>query len=144
MMIELTHRPLELADTHAQRTSSTVQPVTALRTTPEIDTRRYQYWTGASDQRYICTVFKPDACPSVKTAVYIAVYRDPDGQATPLMVDHFNSPFISGGKSSHMFGEALNLGANEIHIHLLADDVFEAKQVSEDLQARIFPLDIAV
>lgn len=144
MMIELTQSRFGIAPAPASLTNSAAGPVTALITNSEIDTRRYQYWTGVSDKRYICTVFKPDACPSVKTAVYIAVFRDTEGQVTPLTVGHFNTPFISGGKSSHIFGEALNLGANEIHIHLLVDDPFEAKQVSEDLQARLFPLDIAV
>lgn len=144
MMIELTHRCFETPDPRVAHISSASGPVTALNSNSEIDTKRYQYWTGASDKRYICTVFKPGACPSVKTAVYIAVYRDDEGHVTPLTVGHFNSPFISGGKRSQQFAEALDLGANEVHIHLLADDPFEASQVSEDLQARLFPLDIAV
>lgn len=126
----------------AKQGSSSNHPV-SLDLKSETGAKRYHYWMGASGRRYICTIFSPRNCPTVSSAVYIAVHRNEDGTITPLSAGFYHSPFVGGVKNAHHFAEAVKLGANEIHMHLLADDPFEAEEISNDIYAQIFPAETA-
>jgi hypothetical protein len=93
------------------------------------------FWRGASGRGYIHTTWQLTECPPVPPAVYTLVRRTSRGIAEPL---HF-------GRVTHT-APTLNLavirqrgaqlGADEVHVHLLASCPLQAMAVEIDLRAR--------
>lgn len=100
--------------------------------------QQFQFWTGASGERYVHSVFSLIGCPEVPKAVYLLVRRDQRDRRTVLRV----------GRTAHD-AESLNLaeirhrgaqlGANEVHVHFLAASDRERRQVELDLRSAHFP-----
>lgn len=98
---------------------------------------RFQFWRGASGERYLHTVYGLIDCPELPIVNYILVNRAPSGERTALRV----------GRTSHD-AETLNLaevrhrgaqlGANEVHVHFLAETDAERQLIDFDLHARLF------
>lgn len=89
---------------------------------------RFHSWRGASGRRYICSVFpvRDDAelggLPEFDGAVALAVSRDDRGRRRKVAVlDLFWRDGQFGG-DVRAAGEALDAGACEWHVHLLAED----------------------
>ena len=93
--------------------------------------REFHYWVGASGTRYLHTVFAPADCPALDEAVYVAVRRACDGRRRALAVGLFG-PFGGGCEIS----AATRLGADEIHVHLMADTPAARRIVLRDLAGR--------
>lgn len=92
------------------------------------------FWTGASGRRYVHSVFDPMGCPELPAANYVLVRRDRDGRPRVMrvgVVDHF-SPSLNRAELRH---RAARIGANEIHLHLLAEDLTARAAVRIDLTA---------
>jgi hypothetical protein len=97
---------------------------------------RFVYWRGASGRRYIHTVYDADACPPLPGAVFVAVARGGDGYCRALAVGRFPKPHAfnlarpaDDGSSAHR--------ADEMHVHLLAEDEAERRAVVEDLRGAL-------
>jgi hypothetical protein len=99
--------------------------------------QRFQFWTGASGQRYVHTIYTLLDCPALSSGNVILVKRDEDGQRTILdvCVVALNSPSLN---LAEIRQRGATLGANEVHVHLLADSEREAKRIAFDLQCGHF------
>lgn len=93
----------------------------------------FQFWSGASGTRYVHTIYNLFECPPVEAANYILVKRHLNGERT----------VISIGRAAHTTGmlnlaeirlRSAQLGANEVHIHLLADSFGESREIEADLR----------
>jgi hypothetical protein len=95
----------------------------------------FWYWHGASGRRYIHSVYSPEKCPPLPGAVFLAVRRLGTIR-TVLTAGRFAGLWdvnIATGDASHW----RDLGANEIHVHLLSRDDEEARAVVRDLHAAL-------
>jgi hypothetical protein len=98
-------------------------------------TSRYHYWLGASGARYLHSVYSLRECPALPKATYILVRRDPDGVRWPLKVG-LTVEEAHSLNLAHLRFEGARRGANEVHIHLLAENAEEREAVATDLKAR--------
>ena len=95
---------------------------------------RFHFWTGGTGRRYVHTVYSLVECPALVSGNYILVHCGEDGQRTVLAIG-----------SAHHAAATLNLadirqrgaelGANEVHIHLLASTSRASKLVEFDLRS---------
>ena len=92
----------------------------------------FHYWRGRSGQRYLHTVYSLVGCPALPQANYILVRRDADGTREALAFGRTKDDAMSVNLA-HLRHEGAKLGANEVHIHLLADTESERDQVETDL-----------
>ncbi|HRY05711.1 MAG TPA: hypothetical protein P5114_01185 [Hyphomicrobiaceae bacterium] len=95
--------------------------------------QRFQFWNGASGQRYVHTIYTLLDCPALSSGNFILVNRDESGHRTILEIG-----LLSGNAPTLNLAEirqrGATLGANEVHVHLLADSDREAKRIAFDLQ----------
>ncbi len=95
----------------------------------------FWYWHGASGRRYIHSIYSPDKCPPLPGAVYLAVRRLGTIR-TVLGAGRFAGLWdvnIAAGATCRW----RDLGANEIHVHLLSRDAAEAEAIASDLRAAL-------
>ena len=93
---------------------------------------RFWYWHGASGKRYIHSVYLADQCPPLPGAVFVAVRRRGDVRE-PVAVGRLNKIWdVSTGISGGI--DLVAIGAEELHVHLLAREEDAADAVAEDLQ----------
>jgi hypothetical protein len=90
---------------------------------------RFWYWHGASGRKYIHSVYRPDACPPLPGAVYVAV-KVIAGMRVVLSIGRF-PPVLEGGARSRFDG------ANEVHVHLLARNDGDADHIRRDLETAV-------
>lgn len=91
----------------------------------------FWYWHGASGRRYIHSVYSPDKCPPLPGAVFLAVRRL-GALRTVLGAGRFTGLWdinLPAGGIDHW----RDLGANEIHVHLLSRSDAEAQATAADL-----------
>ena len=100
--------------------------------------RRFLHWRGASGRRYLFSIFplsraaSIDEAPRFHDAVLLAVLRDAAGERRILMADETGTLpdlFYASAK----LRDAVAAGANEIHAHLLADDMPARAALLHDL-----------
>jgi len=98
---------------------------------------QFQFWTGASGKRYVHTTYPFLYCPQLPACNYILVHRSPDGLCKPLAVGRtMNQARSLNLAEIRRLGA--NLGANEVHVHLLAGNPEKAQRVEADLHAACF------
>jgi hypothetical protein len=122
-----------LADVRTRRASNKAnQPfeVTA-QVDPEISPR-FHFWTGASGKRYVHTVYSLFDCPTIEDANYILVRRADRATRTVLAIGRLCNQNVSLNLAE-IRQHASALGADEVHVHLLASSPQEALAVEEDL-----------
>lgn len=91
------------------------------------------FWQGASGERYVHHVYSLIGCPQLPAANYALFARDADGTRTVLFI----------GRTAHA-AQSLNLaeirhrgaklGANEVHVHMLARSEAERGVIEMDLR----------
>jgi hypothetical protein len=93
---------------------------------------RFHFWTGASGKRYVHTVYSLFDCPTLEDANYILVRRSDRATRSVLAIGR-----LSNHNPSQNLAEirqhAAELGADEVHVHLLASSSQEAEAVEADL-----------
>ena len=98
---------------------------------------RFEFWRGASGKRYIHTVYSLLFCPAVSDATYVLIRREADGSRKVLRIGR-----TLGDEASLNLAEIRQrgaaLGANEVHVHLIATSNRDRAMVEFDLQARAF------
>lgn len=99
--------------------------------------QRFQFWTGATGRRYVHTIYTLLDCPALSSANYILVARDGDGRRTILEMGRLgaNSPTLN---LAEIRQRGASLGANEVHVHLLAESAREAQRIEFDLKSGNF------
>jgi hypothetical protein len=124
---------LTLAQT-AQRRALSPPPATDLAADKAA---RCQSWRGASGRRYVHAVYSLIECPPLPQATYLLVRHEDDGNCRVL--------HIASGESSaptlnlaRIRQRGATLGANEVHVHLLAETQGQRQVVTCDLRAGIF------
>lgn len=92
---------------------------------PEHSTK-FHFWTGLSGKRYVHTVYDASNCPDIGLSVYIIVKRS-RSKIIPIFIG-------IGTKKLDLINLMKMKSGNEIHLHLLCNNVNEAIQAAEDLK----------
>lgn len=96
------------------------------------DSGRFCAWRGLTGRRYMASIYGFDDCPDYENVVALAVRRNPDGRRAILAgVDLGAFPIIALNDAA--MRAAREQGANEIHLHLLADTPEARAAAIEDL-----------
>ena len=94
---------------------------------------RFHFWTGNSGARYVHTVYDLVSCPTLPASNYMLIKRTDAGELDVLAIGQ-----VSNSATSLNLAEVrrhgAELGATEVHVHLLAEDRQQAKQIQQDLQ----------
>ncbi len=124
-------RIIELAVYRAQRTLAHEE--TVRRAAQAHEATRFHFWTGASGKRYVHSVYDLVECPPLPAANYVLVRRDSNGRPHALSIGRTTSsvPSLNLAELRHRGAE---LGANEVHVHLLADNAKVGKLIEFDLR----------
>ena len=124
-------RIIELAVYRAERTLA--QEQVAQRTARAEEAARFHFWTGASGKRYVHSVYDLVECPALPAANYVFVRRNASGRPEALSIGRVTSsvPSLNLAEIRHRGAE---LGATEVHIHLLADNAKVGKLIEFDLR----------
>jgi hypothetical protein len=94
----------------------------------------FHYWRGASGRRYLHSVYTLIGCPALPRANYILVRRYEDGSRVALSFGQTKGDAVTLNLA-HLRHEGAKIGANEVHIHLLAESADERLLVEADLAA---------
>lgn len=96
------------------------------------DGERFCAWRGLSGRRYVTSIYRFSDCPDYEHVVALAVRRDSDGRRTVLAgVDLGAFPIVALNGAA--MAAAREQGANEVHLHLLADTADARSAAIEDL-----------
>lgn len=126
---------IQLADFRHRRSAVTVSGGTHEFESPT----RFHFWTGASGKRYVHTVYSLFDCPPVGVANYVLVRRESRTQRTVLAIGRLASDAASLNLAE-IRQRAATLGADEVHIHLLATSAQESQAVEVDLRTAQFAI----
>lgn len=96
----------------------------------------FLFWTGASGTRYVHTVYNLFDCPPVEGANYILVKRHSDGHRTVVSIGRATSEAGTLNLADIRLRSA-QLGANEVHIHLLAGSSAQSQLIETDLRGSL-------
>ena len=94
----------------------------------------FHYWRGASGRRYLHSVYTLIGCPALPRANYILVRRFEDGTREALAFGQTRDDTASLNLA-HLRHQGAKCGANEVHIHLLAESADARASVEDDLLA---------
>ncbi len=105
---------------------------------PATDTRsgasgRFHFWRGASGRRYAHTVYSLLECPMLHRGTYVLVRREASGARVALRIAATEHEAPSLNLADIRRRGAL-LGADEVHVHLLADTPEARRDVERDLK----------
>ena len=92
----------------------------------------FHYWQGLTGERYLHSVYRLQDCPELPKANYIMVKKLENGDAIPLFIGQTLADATSLNLA-HIRQKAARLGANEIHIHVMADSSAQRNEVERDL-----------
>jgi hypothetical protein len=108
----------------------------SVRQAPFAESLQLADWAGASGQRYQHLVYGLIECPLAPKANYVLARRDRAGRTTVLKVGRtsHDAPTLNRAQLRH---EAALLGANEIHLHVVARTDAERILVEFDIAATL-------
>ena len=98
---------------------------------------RFHFWTGASGKRYVHTVYSVFDCPPLGLASYVLVRRASKTERKVLAIGRLSHEQASLNLAE-IRQRAATLGADEVHVHLLASTVSECQAVEVDLRTAQF------
>ena len=98
---------------------------------------RLHFWRGASGKRYVHSVYSLIECPPLPKAMYLLVHRNKDGQRQVLHIGcgQSDAPTLNLARVRQ---RGAQLGANEVHVHFLAETEAQRRLVTCDLRAGQF------
>jgi hypothetical protein len=128
---------IALAEVRARRAGQVadglnVGAVAAADTSP-----RFHFWTGASGKRYVHTVYSLFDCPPLGMASYVLVRRASKTERVVLAIGRLMHEHASLNLAD-IRQRAATLGADEVHVHLLAVSASECQAVEVDLRTAQF------
>jgi hypothetical protein len=133
-------RIIELAAFRAQRWEASDAPTA--RNARADEANRFHFWTGASGKRYVHTVYDLVACPALPAANDVRVRRQPSGRRQILSIGRVSHPAPSLNLAE-IRQRGAELGADEVHVHLLAENAKHSKLVEFDLRTGQVEADFA-
>lgn len=96
---------------------------------------RFHGWRGLSGQRYVCTIFASAGdAGAFADAVVIAVARHACGTSEAVLIGQ-SGALPDCFAASRFVAWARELGANEWHVHLMAEHALARSEAIADLQA---------
>ena len=98
---------------------------------------RFHFWTGASGRRYVHTVYSLFDCPPLGIASYVLVRRSNKTERKILAIGRLSNEQASLNLAE-IRQRAATLGADEVHVHLLAMSASECQAVEVDLRTAQF------
>lgn len=98
---------------------------------------RFHFWTGATGRRYVHTVYSLFDCPPLEAANYVLVRREGRAKRSILAIGRLTNE-IPSLNLAEIRQRAATLGADEVHVHLLATSMQEAQAVEVDLRTAQF------
>jgi hypothetical protein len=103
---------------------------------------RFHFWTGASGKRYVHTVYELIECPLLPAVNYVLVRREPGRRRKVLSIGRasHSAPSLNLAEIRRRGAE---LGADEVHVHLLAETEKLSRLVEFDLRTGQFEADVA-
>jgi hypothetical protein len=125
-------RVIQLAEVRARRSASKPEFVTVDTATDLAD--RFHFWSGASGRRYVHSVYELVDCPEVPAANFLLVRREADGRRSVLAIGHATNS-VGSLNLAEIRHRGARLGANEVHVHLLAPSEQQRRIVELDLRA---------
>jgi hypothetical protein len=125
-------RIVELSRIVAHRSEAAAQPEP--RNGETAASHQFTFWRGASGQRYVHTVYTLIECPVLPPANYMLVRADAGGRRCILRTGRLEheAPSLNLAEIRH---RGAQLGANEVHVHLLAEDERTRRMVEFDLKS---------
>ncbi len=128
----MTARIINLAEVRELRSRPAAEVSLLQEFTPDVR-ERFHFWCGASGQRYVHTIYSLVDCPALPASNYILVKRDASGRRSVLSIGRIghDAPTLNLAEIRQRGAE---LGANEVHIHLLAGSAKQSKLVEFDLK----------
>ncbi len=96
---------------------------------------RFWFWRGASGRRYIHSVYDLSRLPPLPGAVYVAARRLSPRRREAVACGVL--PRTAGRELRRLLEELARLGAEEVHVHLLAASPREARRTRDDLRAAL-------
>jgi hypothetical protein len=131
---DMAARIIELRDARCQRSRAMHHEQVAVPAPAPAALERFHFWSGASAQPYVHTVYSLIDCPAIPSCTYILVQRDGDGTCHALSVGRVaeEAPSLNLARIRQL---GATLGANEVHLHLLAGTAKQAKLVEFDLRS---------
>ncbi len=125
-------RVIQLAEIRARRNETAPAPAAFNGAAEFAD--RFHFWSGASGRRYVHTVYSLIECPELASGSYIFVRRGADGRRIALAIGRTTHDAASLNLAEIRHQGAL-IGANEVHVHLLAGTAAQSRMVELDLRA---------
>lgn len=123
---------IDLATALARRKPPAAAIKSQRGTAPGTLTHDFTFWRGATGTRYVHTVYPLLECPEMPNANVLLVQRQASGRAEVMHIGR-----LEHGAGSLNLAEirhtAAVLGANEVHVHLLADTAPERAAIERDL-----------
>ncbi|MGQ0455509.1 MAG: hypothetical protein ACT4OU_00460 [Hyphomicrobium sp.] len=98
---------------------------------------RFHFWTGASGKRYVHTVYSLFDCPPLEGGNYVLVRRGDRAKRDLLAFGRLTNETATLNLAE-IRQRAAMLGADEVHVHLLAMTAHEAQAVEVDLKSAEF------
>jgi hypothetical protein len=97
----------------------------------------FLFWSGASGKRYVHSVYALEDCPDLPASTYVLAHRDGEGRCSARSVGRL---MTDNGmlNRAEILRRAGKVGANEVHVHLLAQGRIEMKVVEEDVRTGQF------
>jgi hypothetical protein len=123
---------IRLADVRMRRDGVPSEPAAIAAAANPDPSPRFHFWTGASGKRYVHTVYSLFDCPTLEDANYILVRRTDKTTRTVLAIGRLANQCATLNLAE-IRQHAAALGADEVHVHLLAATTQEAQAVEEDL-----------
>jgi hypothetical protein len=103
---------------------------------------RFHFWTGASGKRYVHTVYELLDCPALPSANYVLVRREAGTRRKVLSIGRVSNTAASLNLAE-IRQRGAELGADEVHVHLLAETAKLSKLVEFDLRTGQIEADLA-
>lgn len=119
------------------RSSAVLRVLDDYRNSSADELESFAYWHGASGRRYVHTIYPLRECPDVVDAVYVMVRTSANGDNQVVRVGQTESTSGTLNLADIRF-HAARLGADTVHVHLLAETPTARRLVELDLQAGLF------
>lgn len=125
-------RIIELAVYRAQRTLANRE--LAEKAALAKERASFHFWSGASGQRYVHHIYSLRECPPLPAANFILVRRHDNGRAEALAIGRVvhDADTLNLAEIRQRGAE---LGADEVHVHLLAQSNKISKLIEFDLRS---------
>ena len=97
---------------------------------------RFHFWAGRSSRRHVFTVYGPHEVPDFTHAVVLAVHRQ--GESRKILWSGISTGALGLCAMEGLY-EAIAVGADEIHVHLLPDEAEACTVVVRDFSGPGWP-----